>query len=124
MGIGAIRSIFEWWRPILDLGPVPLTTDMARKTFVTFGVKYTERDQSSRLSVLFKIPAEQLMEVTHHRSPEQFQTYVVNSAWRDRIVTRHPILKLRRTRRARSRYGPADTTSLPSPAMCPTRSGA
>ena len=41
MGIGAIRSVFEWWRPILDLGPVPLTTDMARKTFVTFGVRYT-----------------------------------------------------------------------------------
>ena len=39
MGIGAIRSVFEWWRPILDLGPDPLTTDMARKTFVTFGIK-------------------------------------------------------------------------------------
>ena len=39
MGIGAIRSVFEWWRPILDLGTVPLTTDMARKTFVTFGIK-------------------------------------------------------------------------------------
>ena len=124
MGIGAIRSIFEWWRPILDLGPVPLTTDMARKTFVTFGVKYTERDQSPRLSVLFKIPAEQLMEITHHRSPAQFQTYVVNSAWRDRIATRNPILKPRRTQRARSRYGPVDTTSRPSPAMCPMRSGA
>ena len=88
MGIGAIRAVFEWWRPILDLGPDPLTTDMARKTFVTFGVKYTERDQSPRLSVLFKIPAEQLMAITHHRSPAQFQTYVVNSAWRDRINTR------------------------------------
>ena len=41
MGIGAIRSIFEYWRPVLDLGPDPLTTDMARKTFVTFGIRYT-----------------------------------------------------------------------------------
>ena len=46
MGIGAIRAVFEWWRPILDLGPNPLTTDMARKTFVTFGVKYTGSDQT------------------------------------------------------------------------------
>ena len=21
MGIGAIRAVFEWWRPVLDLGP-------------------------------------------------------------------------------------------------------
>ena len=124
MGIGAIRSIFEWWRPILDLGPDHLTTDMARKTFVTFGVKYTERNQNPRVPVLFKIPAEQLMEVTHHQSPEQFQTYVVNSAWRDRIATRSPILKPRRTRRARSPCGRLDTTSRPSRAMCPMRSGA
>ena len=123
MGIGAIRSIFEWWRPILDLGPVPLTTDMARKTFVTFGVKYTERDQSPRLSVLFKIPAEQLMEITHHRSPAQFQTYVVNSAWRDRITTRNPILKPKLTPPAPSPSGRPDITSRPSPAACPTRSG-
>ena len=41
MGIGAIRSVFEFWRPILDLGPDTLTTDMARKTFATFGCKYT-----------------------------------------------------------------------------------
>ena len=39
MGIGSVRSVFEWWRPILDLGTIPLTTDMARKTFVTFGIK-------------------------------------------------------------------------------------
>ena len=124
MGIGAIRSVFEWWRPILDLGPDPLTTDMARKTFVTFGVKYTERDQISSIPVLFKIPAAQLMEVTHHRSPAQFQCYVVNSAWRDRIATRNPILKPRRTRPARSPSGLPDTTSRPSPAVCPMRSGA
>ena len=124
MGIGAIRAVFEWWRPILDLGPDPLTTDMARKTFVTFGVKYTERDQISSVPVLFKIPAAQLMEVTHHQSPAQFQCYVVNSAWRDRIATPNPILKPRRTRRARSVSGPPDTTSRPSPAVCPMRSGA
>ena len=52
MGIGAIRAVFEWWRPILDLGPDPLTTDMARKTFVTFGVKYTGRENKHRPGAL------------------------------------------------------------------------
>ena len=50
MGIGAIRSIFEYWRPILDLGSNPLTTDMARKTFVTFGIRYAGMG-SNRLRV-------------------------------------------------------------------------
>ena len=27
------------------------------------------------------------MQITHHQSPQQFQCYVVNSAWRDRINT-------------------------------------
>jgi len=61
-------------------------------------------------SCAFKLPAEHLMEVTHHQSPEQFQCYVVNSAWRDRIMTRDPILRPRRTQRERSPSGPPDTT--------------
>ena len=31
----------------------------------------------------FKLPDQQLMGVTHHRSNDQFQTYVVNASWRD-----------------------------------------
>ena len=27
------------------------------------------------------------MQITHHQSPAQFQCYVVNSAWRDRVNT-------------------------------------
>ncbi len=129
MGIGAIRSVFEFWRPILDMGPNPLTTDMARKTFVTFGVKLHRSGIKSNSShrnkkkvnlfrailiqptrsCAFKIPAEHLMEVTHHQSPAQFQVYVVNSAWRDRITTRDPIRKPKRTPPARARSGQADT---------------
>ena len=41
MGVGLIRSIYEFWRPILDLGNKRLTTDMARRTFCTLGNKYT-----------------------------------------------------------------------------------
>ena len=51
------------------------------------------------------MPAEQLMEVTHHQSPAQFQCYVVNSAWRDRIITRVPILKPKLTPPAPSPSG-------------------
>ena len=41
MGVGLIRSIYEYWRPILDLGNKRLTTDQARRTFCTLGNKYT-----------------------------------------------------------------------------------
>ena len=41
MGVGLIRSIYEYWRPILDLGNQRLTTDQARRTFCTLGNKYT-----------------------------------------------------------------------------------
>jgi hypothetical protein len=44
------------------------------------------RNQTIR-SGAFKLPAEDLMQITHHQSPQQFQCYVVNSAWRDRINT-------------------------------------
>ena len=41
MGQHGIRGVLEFWRPILGLGDVKLTTDMARKTFCTLGAKYT-----------------------------------------------------------------------------------
>ena len=41
MGQHGIRGVLEFFRPILGLGDVKLTTDMARKTFCTLGVKYT-----------------------------------------------------------------------------------
>ena len=41
MGCGLIRSVFEYWRPILGLGNKRLTTDQARRTFCTLGNKYT-----------------------------------------------------------------------------------
>ena len=41
MGVGLIRSIYEYWRPILGLGNKRLTTDQARRTFCTLGNKYT-----------------------------------------------------------------------------------
>ena len=37
----------------------------------------------------FKLPDQQLMDVTHHRSHDQFQTYVVNASWRDPEAEAH-----------------------------------
>ena len=37
----------------------------------------------------FKIPEQQLMDVTHHRSPDMFQVYVVNASWRDPEAEAH-----------------------------------
>ena len=37
----------------------------------------------------FKLPDQQLMGVTHHRSNDQFQTYVVNAAWQDPEAEAH-----------------------------------
>ena len=39
--------------------------------------------------VHFKLPDQQLMGVTHHRSNDQFQTYVVNAAWQDPEAEAH-----------------------------------
>ena len=39
--------------------------------------------------MLFKIPDQQLMDVTHHRSHDQFQSYVVNASWRDPEAEAH-----------------------------------
>jgi hypothetical protein len=81
LGQHGIRGVLEFWRPILGLGDVKLTTDMARKTFCTLGAKYTGLE--TNIPVLFKIPDQQLMDVTHHKSHDQFQKYVVNATWRD-----------------------------------------
>ena len=39
--------------------------------------------------MLFKIPDQQLMDVTHHKSHDQFQSYVVNATWRDPEAEAH-----------------------------------
>ena len=39
--------------------------------------------------MLFKIPDQQLMDVTHHKTHDQFQTYVVNAAWHDPEAEAH-----------------------------------
>ena len=41
------------------------------------------------MPVLFKIPDQQLMDVTHHKSHDQFQAYVVNATWRDPEAEAH-----------------------------------
>ena len=84
MGLGAIRGVLEYWRVELGLGDLKLTTDMARKTFCTLGVKCARK-----IMAHFKIPDQQLMDVTHHRSPDQFQCYVVNASWRDPEAEAH-----------------------------------
>ena len=108
MGMGSIRSVFEFWRPILDLGKDKLTTDMARRTFCTLGSKYTRSEEHL---VLFKLPAQQLMEVTHHRCPDQFQSYVVNAAWRDPEAEAHAARTF--SLWAQDHYQPPVTTSVP-----------
>ena len=108
MGMGSIRSVFEFWRPILDLGKDKLTTDMARRTFCTLGSKYTRTEEHL---VLFKLPAQQLMEVTHHRCPDQFQSYVVNAAWRDPEAEAHAARTF--SLWAQGQYEPPITNSLP-----------
>ena len=44
MGFGSIQGVFEFWRPVLDLGDIKMTTDQARRTFCTLGHKYTGRN--------------------------------------------------------------------------------
>ena len=88
MGLGAIRGVLEFWRKVEALGKKKLTTDMARKTFCTLGAKYAG-DQKRKLPVHFKLPDQQLMDVTHHRSHDQFQSYVVNASWRDPEAEAH-----------------------------------
>ena len=39
--------------------------------------------------MLFKLPDQQLMDVTHHKSHDQFQSYVVNASWRDPEADAH-----------------------------------
>ena len=53
MGLGSVRSVFEFWRPVLKLGDIKLTTDMARKTFCTLGSKYTGKITSEMARMTF-----------------------------------------------------------------------
>ena len=61
--------------------------------------------------MLFKLPAQQLIEVTHHRCPDQFQTYVVNAAWRDPEAEAHAARTF--SLWAQGEYQPPVTTSVP-----------
>ena len=61
--------------------------------------------------MLFKLPAQQLMEVTHHRCPDQFQTYVVNAAWRDPEAEAHAARTF--SLWAQDEYKPPVTSSVP-----------
>ena len=87
MGLGSIRGVLEFWRKVEGLGKKKLTTDMARKTFCTLGKLCTGLE--TKTPVHFKLPAQQLMDVTHHRSHDQFQSYVVNASWRDPEAEAH-----------------------------------
>ena len=99
MGPNRIRKCFEFWRNILDLGDTPLTADQARKTFVTFGAMY------------FKLPGQQLMAVTHHRCPDELQTYI-SSKWTDPEEEAHAGRTF--SLWAQDAYTPPITSSLPN----------
>ena len=51
------------------------------------------------------------MEVTHHRCPDQFQSYVVNAAWRDPEAEAHAARTF--SLWAQGEYQPPVTTSVP-----------
>ena len=51
------------------------------------------------------------MEVTHHRCPDQFQSYVVNAAWRDPEAEAHAARTF--SLWAQDEYQPPVTTSVP-----------
>jgi hypothetical protein len=61
--------------------------------------------------VLFKLPAQQLMEVTHHRTPKHFKTYVVEAAWRDHEAEAHAGRTF--SLWAQNHYEPPISTSVP-----------
>ena len=94
MGKCAIQKVFEFWRQLgrektkqnlkenkeisaweaknaLKLGDEPLTTDMARQTCVTLGLK------------LFKFGSHEVRGVTHHKDGKWFDSYHKAQAWRD-----------------------------------------
>ena len=61
--------------------------------------------------MLFKLPAQQLMEVTHHQCPKQFKSYVVDRAWHDPEAASHAARTF--SLWAQDHYNPPVTTSLP-----------
>ena len=99
MGKGRIRKCFEFFRPILDLGDVPLTGDQARKTLATFGAR------------LFKLPGQQLMAVTHHKCPNILQSYI-SDKWTDPEEDAHAGRTF--SLWAQEEYTPPITSSLPN----------
>ena len=65
MGIHQIAEGLEYWNKKLKLRPdQKITSDMARKTFCTLGSKF------------FKFQTQQIRDVTHHETDENFQVYV------------------------------------------------
>ena len=61
--------------------------------------------------MLFKLPAQQLMEVTHHLCPKQFKSYVVDRAWHDPEAAAHAARTF--CLWAQDHYQPPVTTSIP-----------
>ena len=61
--------------------------------------------------MLFKLPAQQLMEVTHHLCPKQFKSYVVDRAWHDPEAAAHAARTF--CLWAQDHYKPPATTSIP-----------
>ena len=61
--------------------------------------------------MLFKLPAQQLMEVTHHQCPKQFKSYVVDRAWHDPEAASHAGRTF--SLWAQDLYQPPVTTSIP-----------
>ena len=61
--------------------------------------------------MLFKLPAQQLMEVTHHQCPKQFKSYVVDRAWHDPEAASHAARTF--SLWAQGHYHPPATTSIP-----------
>ena len=120
------------WNSALNLSKGKLTAAQARKTFCTLGVKYTGRITAemgrmtfctlgdrytgetvleTNFPVLFKIPDQQLMDVTHHKSHDQFQSYVVNATWRDPEAEAHAARTF--SLWAQDHYKPPVTSSVP-----------
>ena len=61
--------------------------------------------------MLFKLPAQQLMEVTHHQCPKQFKSYVVDRAWHEPEAAMHAARTF--SLWAQDLYQPPVTTSIP-----------
>jgi len=115
MGIGAIRSVFEWWRPILDLGTVPLTTDMARKTFVTFGIKLHGSGLKSFASNRNKLTFICSVQSSISRPAPVLSSSPPNTSWRSPTTNRHS------SSSATSSTRPGEIGSTHNPILKPRR---